>query len=111
MKTARFSRNLTVGFRDRGLGRGDYGVKQGERLIARLEDFGIEFPPGNVPEILPVYENACLFAASPDLFDACDAAIQHIKATTKDATMISLLEEACKKALPSTEDVEDESVS
>lgn len=103
----KFSRNLSVAFRDRGMGRGDFGVMQGERLVARIECIGIEFQPGVVRELLPALENAYLFSASPNLFDACEAALRHIKVTTKDAAVIALLEEARNKALPPTEEAED----
>ena len=94
-----FTRDLKVGFRDRGNGRGYFGILKGKRLVAELEWFGVEFAPGQAPEIFPAKENAYLFAASPDLFDACESAIRYIKATTNDAAIVAQLEKARDKAL------------
>lgn len=111
MQATKFSRGISVGFSDRGMGRGEYGIMQGDKLIARLEWMGTQSQQHRTlaeirADMLPAYENACLFGASTELFDACGVALKHIKATTKDAAVIALLEEARNKALPPTKELD-----
>jgi hypothetical protein len=100
MSEPKFSRDLRVAFRDRGMGRGDYGIISLDGpLIAELHGtFQSEFPGAQV-EILPVIENAHLFAAAPDLYDACAKALPVLeKAGDKEA--VAIVQAALKKALP-----------
>lgn len=98
-----FSRNLKVGFHDRGMGRGDYGIINDEgHLIAKLQAAHYadqDIPPKIPPVWLPVAENAFLFAAAPDLYDACIEALPALnKAGAKE--IAAKIEAAVKKTLP-----------
>ncbi len=107
-----FSRNLSVGFNDRGMGRGDFAVVQkvGDetRLVARLVDIGIQEPgkrPLTVEDINPVRENAALFAAAPELYDACVDALREMRGFREGGSRafseeIERLEKAIAKATP-----------
>lgn len=57
-----FVEPLTVGWNDRGLGRGDYGVIDASgKLIAKIET--------------GMYDHAILFATSPKLLEGCRKAL------------------------------------
>jgi hypothetical protein len=73
-----FSRDLRIGGRDRGLGRVDYAVIQDGQPIAVLNSTR-QGPDGQVV-ILPDLANARLFAAAPELYDACRSALDLIRA-------------------------------
>jgi hypothetical protein len=96
----KFSRNLVVGFNDRGHGHGDYGVVRSDgALIAKLND--LHFVESvRQPDVLPMIENACLFSAAPDLFEACLKALPTLSAAG-DSEAVATIKAAIKKALPS----------
>ena len=106
MAEANFSRNLKVGFRDRGHGSVDFGiVNDAGHLIAEIK--GVHFEDNEVPPkkpfvLLPHRENAYLFAGAPGLYDACVAALAHIKASNGDSALIAQLEAALKTSLVPT---------
>ena len=100
MPEPRFSRDIRIAVRDRGMGRRDYGlIREEGGLLAELH--GIHQVEGGNPsfDILPVVENAYLFAAAPDLYDACLKALPALEkaGARKEAAAIRA---AMKKALP-----------
>lgn len=100
MREPKFSRDLRVAFRNRGMGRGDYGiVAMDGPLIAEMKDMH-HIEGGSPPfELLPVIENARLFAAAPELYDACLKALPALK-KTGDKEAVAAIKAALKKALP-----------
>lgn len=84
---------MNVGFHDRGMGRGDYGIIDSEgNVLAEVKSSSENKP------LLPDRANAFLFAGAPNLYAACRAALAALKEKNGDATEIAVLEAALKKA-------------
>lgn len=91
-----FSRNMRLGYRDRGLGHGDYGVvTEDERLLAEVKS--MDLCDGTR---LPDKANAHLFAAAPELFAACEAALKTLQRVGGHRKVAAKLTAALKKAVP-----------
>lgn len=98
MSGPKFSKGLNVAFNDLGHGRRVYGVLRADGpLIASVADLHVT-PGVRLPEFLPAVENACLFAAAPDLFDACLRALPTLRAAG-DTEAVTAIKAALKKAL------------
>jgi hypothetical protein len=73
-----FSRNLRVGWRDRGLGRGDFGViTEDGVLVAEVKS--VHGSLAGDLTLLPDFRNANLFAAAPLLYEACRATLSLLR--------------------------------
>lgn len=102
-----FSQNLSVGARDRGLGRVDYAVIQDGQPVAELAS--VRRDPDGSLAILPDLANARLFAAAPELYDACRSALQLFEAAGVEAASIRKQVRQLKEALARADGSEDSS--
>lgn len=102
--TLSFTKVMTVGWSDRGMGRGNFGILSGEgHLLAKVES--THFPPDDPRNfvVLPERENAFLFAGAPMLHEACTKAVEWIrdeKRALGREELVALLEAALAGAAP-----------
>jgi hypothetical protein len=95
-----FTKVLEVGYMDRGMGHGSYAVlNRYGQVVAKVND---NLDPDAVPLSFrdDARANTLLFAASPDMYSACETALEELrKAGLGESAAAQKLIAAMKKAV------------